>query len=386
MRLKSYFAGTVESAMCLARQEMGEDAMLVHSRRSLPEARHLGAYEVVFAASQDPALEAAAARTALPLQSPKAEPVPEAPSPGLSAEMAEMRRQLARISAQVSRSAGRGARRSSPAPNPALEELEYALASQGVEEDLAWEIVQKLAPGATQSELTHFFRKELTARLRISGGLSSWSAEGSPGDSPRTIVALVGPPGAGKTTMLAKLAVRYGISARRSTHILAYDGHRIASSDQLRAYAAILGVGFEALDTAAGLAQSIKENARKELILIDTPGYSAADFEHAGELARFLSAYPHVDTHLVLSCGAKSSDLSRMVDRYNVFGPAKLLFTRLDETESYGAIVNESIRTGLELSFLGTGSRVPDDLTPATADRIVDLLLEGRPSRAVATA
>jgi len=59
MRLKSYFAGTVESAMCLARQEMGEEAMLVNSRRSQPEARHLGAYEVVFAASQDPALEAA---------------------------------------------------------------------------------------------------------------------------------------------------------------------------------------------------------------------------------------------------------------------------------------------------------------------------------------
>ena len=43
--------------MCLARQEMGEEAMLVNSRRSQPEARHLGAYEVVFAASQDPALE-----------------------------------------------------------------------------------------------------------------------------------------------------------------------------------------------------------------------------------------------------------------------------------------------------------------------------------------
>jgi flagellar biosynthesis protein FlhF len=377
--------------MCLARQEMGEDAMLVHSRRSLPEVRHLGAYEVVFAASQDPALEAAAARTAQPVRPPKAEAAPDVPvpAPGLSAEMAEMRRQLARISAQVSRSTGRGARRPSPAPNPALDELEHALASHGVDDDLSYEIVQKLngpSPGATPSELARLFREELSARLRISADLSPWSTEGSSGEPPRTIVALVGPPGAGKTTMLAKLAVRYGISARRSTHILAYDGHRIAPSEQLRAYAAILGVGFEALDTPAGLAQSIKENARKELILIDTPGYSAADFEHAGELARFLSVYPHVDTHLVLSCSAKSSDLSRMVDRYSVFGPAKLLFTRLDETESYGAIVNESIRTGLELSFLGTGSGVPDDLTPATADRVVDLLLEGRASRAVATA
>ena len=48
MRLKSYFSGTVEAAMALARREMGDDAMLVHSRPSQPEARHLGAYEVVF--------------------------------------------------------------------------------------------------------------------------------------------------------------------------------------------------------------------------------------------------------------------------------------------------------------------------------------------------
>ena len=67
--------------------------------------------------------------------------------------------------------------------------------------------------------------------------------------------------------------------------------------------------------------------------------------------------------------------------------PAKLIFTRLDETEAYGAVLNESIRTGLPVSFLGSGPRVPDDLEPAGKDRIIDLLLaEGRKNRAVATA
>src|SRR5258707_11379022 len=100
MRLKSYFAGTVESAMCLARQEMGEEAMLVNSRRSQPEARHLGAYEVVFAASQDPALEAAAARTAAAARPARVEeaPAPASPTlaPTLAQDMAEMKQQLAK--------------------------------------------------------------------------------------------------------------------------------------------------------------------------------------------------------------------------------------------------------------------------------------------------
>jgi len=72
-----------------------------------------------------------------------------------------------------------------------------------------------------------------------------------------------------------------------------------------------------------------------------------------------------------------------MVDRYSIFGPAKLLFTRLDETSSYGAVLNESVRAGLPVSFLGTGPRVPDDVEPAAQDRIVDLFLGGREARAV---
>ncbi len=48
MKLKSYFSGTVEAAMELARQELGEEALLVNARPATPETRYLGAYEVVF--------------------------------------------------------------------------------------------------------------------------------------------------------------------------------------------------------------------------------------------------------------------------------------------------------------------------------------------------
>src|SRR5580658_8964561 len=104
MRLKSYFAGTVESAICLARQEMGEDTMLVSSRKTAPEARHLGLYEVVFAAAQDTARDAAVHPAKAPEHPPMA-------SQALAGEMAEMRRQLARMSSAVSRSAVRNGHR-----------------------------------------------------------------------------------------------------------------------------------------------------------------------------------------------------------------------------------------------------------------------------------
>ena len=387
MRLKSYFAGTVESAICLARQEMGGDAMLVNSRRTLPESRHLGAYEVVFAAAQDSAHHAAPAIMHAQIEEPSK---PQAPT--LAGEMAEMRRQLTRMSSLVSRSAVRNGLRSTTASNPALDGLDQTLAANDVDGDLACSILRNLESlglAASAAEIGQALRKDIQNRLTVSGELSPWSFEtaSGPGATAAPIVAaLVGPPGVGKTTMLAKLAMRFGISARRATHIVSYDSHRIAPSDQLRSYAAIMGVAFEAVETVGALAQSLKDNSRKDLILIDTPGYSAQDFGLSWDLTKFLSTYPHVDIHLVLSCGAKSSDISRMVDRYTTFAPAKLLFTRLDETDSYGAILNEPVRTGLPVSFLGTGPRIPEDFEPATKDRIADLLLEGRESRAVATA
>jgi len=383
MRLKSYFAGTVESAICLARQEMGEEAMLVNSRKTPPEARHLGAYEVVFAAGHDPVRETTSGARPQRIEEP-----PSKPEQTLASEVAEMRRQLAKMSSLVSRAAVRGGRRASTAPNPALDDLDQALAASEVDPDVTCSILRSLeALGpASAAELRQACRKELQDRPACSPDLSPWAFEMAAGAGARTIVALVGPPGAGKTTMLAKLAVRFGVSARRTTHIISYDSHRIAAGEQLRSYAAILGVAFENIETVGALAQTLKEHSRKDLILIDTPGYGGMDFDLSWELTKFLSTYPHVDIHLVLSCSAKSSDISRMVDRYNIFGPAKLLFTRLDETDSYGAILNESVRTGLPLSFLGTGTRVPDDFEAATKERIADLLLEGRESRAVATA
>src|SRR5260370_19744211 len=110
-------------------------------------------------------------------------------------------------------------------------------------------------------------------------------------------------------------ALAIGGVARSSTYNITYDSLRIAASEQLRSYAAIMGVTFESLDTVGALAQSLKEHSRKDLVLIDTPGFSAQDFDVSWELTKFLSTYPHVDIHLVLSCGAKSSDISRMVDR-----------------------------------------------------------------------
>jgi flagellar biosynthesis protein FlhF len=206
------------------------------------------------------------------------------------------------------------------------------------------------------------------------------------GESRPRIVSLVGPPGCGKTTALVKLAVSYGLAARRPVLLLSIDTYRVAAAEQLRSYAAILGVGFHVAETVTALAQAIEENHGKELILVDTPGLGLDETADHSSLARFLSSRNDIDTHMVVSSSMKSADLSRVVDGFELFHPRRLIFTKLDETGSFGPILNEAVRTGKPLSFFTTGQRIPEDLQAATKNRLAELILGGTAGAAASAA
>jgi flagellar biosynthesis protein FlhF len=349
MKLKSYFADTVEEAISLARREMGPEAMLVNSKRSNAEARHLGAYEVVCASEVEPQVAERDKKRSLFAPTP-------APMDKLSQDVSEIKHQMERLALTLARSSTGMA---GIASDPELANAFSMLAAAEVDADLAYDLIGKLGSPFRPEAL----RAELGRLLTVDAGIG------------RT-VALVGPPGAGKTSTLVKLAVKYGIASRKACQILTVDTLRVGASDQLRSYAAILGVGFQVLETTTALARALDDHQQKDLILIDTPGLSANDLEGFEDLAEFLSTYPGIDTHLVLPASMRTSDLKRVAGQYEIFKPAKLLFTRLDETETFGPILSQSIRSGKPMSLLTRGQRIPEDLEEATKDLILDLVLK----------
>jgi flagellar biosynthesis protein FlhF len=193
--------------------------------------------------------------------------------------------------------------------------------------------------------------------------------EVSPEIGRRTV--LVGPPGAGKTTTLVKLAVVRGLALGRAVSLVSMDDGRIGAVEQLRAYAGILNVPFQVAGTPEALAQVINATPAETLLLIDTPGHTALTMEDSGHrLADFLRRRQDIDAHLVLTASMREADLRRAVDRFQVFAPAKLLFTHLDETDATGSMLSEAARTRRPLSFLCTGQTVPEDIAPASKAKI----------------
>jgi len=320
MKLKSYFSGSVEGAMELARKELGDDALLVNARPATPETRHLGAYEIVFGVTPSGAASApndvtnAASR-------PAAKAISRAPE-RLMQDVAEMKREIERLGQSL-----RGSRRfGSPSFAGSATADEAELYARLLENELDSALAQAVARGAALEDMF-----EVDATLGRHGAI-------------RGVVALVGPPGVGKTTTLVKLAALYGLASRKPAQILSADVYRIAAADQLRSLAGILGIGCEVVETPVALAQALEEHRTKDLVFIDTPGLAGGEMEDGADLARLVASHPEIDTHLVLPASMKPADMACVIERYEVFQPAKLLFTRIDETGRYGALISEAVR------------------------------------------
>ena len=391
--MKSYFANSVQGAIEQARREMGAEAVLVTSRGTTREARHLGEYEVVFATELPEPGE-----TSSPARESRAEaPAAAAPAPGgpgmdsMMAELRDLRRQM-----QSWRQSGLhfGSKPHWIAGRPELEEIFDELIGAEIAPDLAeqlltahWLRSEGGAPepimGFRQSPRMGGHRKDFwpeqgNIRSVVATQIQSLchvdSVLGMPASEPR-MVALVGPSGAGKTTTIAKLAVTYGLTTRKPAMLISFDTLRVAASEQLRWYASILGIGFQAVDSTRGLTQALEEHRNKDLIFIDTPGFSLRDLEGGCDAADLLARRTDIQKHLVLPATMRYSDMHRISSAYDAFQPSHLIFTRMDETGGVGPVLSEAVKSGRPISFLGDGQRVPEDLHPAAAAELVEQLL-----------
>jgi len=198
-------------------------------------------------------------------------------------------------------------------------------------------------------------------------------ARRAPGQRPY-VLTLVGPSGAGKTTMMYKLAVRAVLNCDLRVKIISSDTYKIGSVEGVQTIADILQVPFGIAFDAAELTGLIG-GAETDLVILDTAGRS--DRPARDELSEFIAAAAPDEIHLVLSATMSQRAIQETAALFLGERIKYITFTKLDEAPSLGGMISSLKWMGLPLGYISSGTMIPDDLLPSTEVPIGAWAVEG---------
>jgi flagellar biosynthesis GTPase FlhF len=228
------------------------------------------------------------------------------------------------------------------------------------------------------SDLKTSVRRKLVSNLKpkhkpplVSG--SEFKARKKP-----EIMVFVGPTGVGKTTTLSKIASSLALEENpRSVAIITIDTFKVGGVEQIRFYAEGLNVELEVVYKPEKILPAIERHSDKDVILIDTIGRGHKSTAEIASLKAFLPESIKSEVHLVMSATAKYRDMVDTLKAYNHLGVDCLLFTKLDETSTFGPMLSVLQRSRTQMiSYVATGQRVPGDLREADPEYLSNLMFQ----------
>ncbi len=229
--------------------------------------------------------------------------------------------------------------------------------------------------GAEQDDLFTQAAREIENDMQTRPEALGAVARRAAGERPH-VIALVGASGAGKTTLMYKLAVRGVLTFGLRVKIISSDTYKIGSVEGVQTIADILsvpfGIAFEPAEVAAQV-----NSGDADLVILDTAGRS--DRAAREELSAFLAAAAPDETHLVLPATMSQRALQETAALFLGERLSCVSFTKLDEAPSLGGMISSARWIGLPLGYVSTGTAIPDDLLAAAAASLGDWAMHGVP-------
>jgi len=400
MRIQRFLAKDMRSALAQVRDALGPEAVILSSGRvgeevevvaamdfeAVREAQTAAATTSTFQRLTQPAAPVAArnseARPAdarvseltrprrassqlsaqlAPVLNTAPAPQAQAETQGALAEMKDLRRML---EAQLATLAWNDLSRRSPIQAAMLKEF----AQLGITQDLANSLVRKIPADLNFSAARRFALATIARTVQVTG--DRWLEQGGR-------VAFAGPAGAGKTTLIAKLAARWVLRhGPRRVALVSADAVRIGAHEQMHMLGRLLGVTTHNVFDVAELPELLYELRGHQLVLIDTAGASPRDPELARRLRLLNQLQSTIETSLVLPASTQAGAIDEVVQRFALAKPSACVITKVDEAVSLGGVISALVRHKLSAAYVSDGQRVPEDLAPARAHVLVSRAVE----------
>jgi flagellar biosynthesis protein FlhF len=321
VRLKSFHAASMAEAMRMVRSALGDDAIIVATRE-----------------------EEGGVRVTAAIDESEAPSAPPPPAP------VEARRPPPRP----------------PRPQPEIDVgdvIADALRRHGTPHAVADRIVTAAEVFDTDDPL-----------LALGAGLDSiYDFNPLPDRHSEKPIMLVGPPGAGKTLTVAKLAARATLGGRL-VGVITTDTVRAGGIDQLQAFTRLLKLRLLAVEDTLALADALLVQQGLDQVLIDSAGRNPFDNGDMADLAELLEA-AEVEPVLVLPGGGDPVEAAEIAQSFRELGVTRLLVTRLDMTRRLGGLLSIAHEADMAFSDVSVTPKVAEGLTPLNPISLARLLL-----------
>ncbi len=400
MRIKKFIGSTAKEATDKMRQEFGDDAVVLNTRRitkgGLLRPGGTEYVEVTAAYDEEPIkVQHRASAPSRPASLPddmlgnlrqltsrfeekrrtevgRADSPISIPHAVASAENEALKQELSEVKSALGEIAQHLKHSKMPVLTEALQNAYSALVENEVEEEIALEIVQ-----ACHNKISG---NQIDEQSAVDGYMLNSIARRFPEAPVRRlgrkgyVVALVGPTGVGKTTTVAKLASIGKLVRGESVALITADTYRIGAIDQLKAFADIASIPLSVVYTPDEMIAAIRKFSNYDTIYIDTVGRSQKSADKIIELGRFIDAADPNEVHLVLSANFSLSTVRDIYKKFRSLKPNRLIVTKTDEAVSLGMLLSLAQDSRLTFSFVTDGQSVPDDIEPANGDKLARMI------------
>jgi len=186
-------------------------------------------------------------------------------------------------------------------------------------------------------------------------------------------ILVYGPPGAGKTSAIAKLAAR-AVLAEASVTMVTTDTVRAGALQQLEAYGKRLNVPVLTAGSPDALAAALRDLSGR-FVLIDTTSVNPFLSRDASQLRAFADAI-ECEGMLVMGAGREPLEAQDMAAAFRGFAPDRMIVTGLDMSRRLGGILSALHASGAAFAEISATPDIVDGLRPVNPVMLARLLLE----------
>jgi len=347
MQVKKYRGKTINDALARVKNVLGPEAMII-STKKLRERDGYNGFEVAAMQARDDISDTS------------------------SSPYMEVKSELMSIKEMIYLLNHSGGITEALMMNPGTMNLYAKLIRNGVDDHYARMFLERagVIKGDSSYDTNSIKKKTIKEIMKVVGIKNPFDSQ----NGRQIIAAFIGTTGVGKTTTIAKLAAQLMFTAKRKVGLISIDNYRIAAMEQLKTYASILGIPCFPAFNRKDLLFALKRMGGRDVVLIDTAGQSHYDKHRITELKNMIAGDPFISSHLLMSVSTTDSEMSKAATNFSPLEFQSYIFTKIDEAERCGSVINQIMKLPLPISYITTGQNVPEDIERANKKRILNLL------------